>query len=183
MSNVAAPSEAGSPADLEVALEAAVTLRLLLPDQWALEGLEVPVEEASVVASVAASTVAEVVAASEEASQTVEVMAEVAVVALATKGVEACVALTDTAPLQMLQLDQEDHARVVLEALQVAMVAEAVDMGALDRRIATAVVGMTRAVVVAHMMTDPADTVAAAIVDLEIAMRLLEVSAAATWSR
>lgn len=188
MSSVAELSRAGSPADLEVALEVADTRRLLLPAQWDLEVLAPPLEDqaVSVVASVVASMAAEAVADSGEVSKIVEVTvapaapaAAVDEEALATKVVEASEARTATVHHQMLQLDQAVLAPVVLEVLAVlavvvAMEAEVVVMEPLDHRIATVVVvGMTRAVAVAHMMTDPADIVAAAVEGMEIAMLLV----------
>jgi hypothetical protein len=171
MSSAAVPSKAGSHADLEVALEVADIRRLPRHDLWALVDLEAAAL-ASAVASVAAST--EDGADSEEASKIAEAMAEVVVEESATKEAVASEAPTDTARRQTPQLGR---AALVLAA----EVAE-VDMEALDHRIAMVVVGMTRAVAVAHMMIDPAD-IAAALVVTETVMPLLEASVAATWSR
>ena len=184
MSNVAVPSRAGNRVDLEAALEVADIQRPLLPDPWALAGSAAPpVDLVSVVVSAAASMVAEDVADSEEASKIVEVMVEVDEAASATKAAGASEAQTDTERRQMHQLDQAAHALPVLAVLAVvATAAEVVGMEALDHQIATAVVGMTRAVAVAHMMTDPAD-IAAALVVMETVTPPLGVSVAATWSR
>lgn len=173
MSSVGVQSKAGSHADLEVALEVAGIPKLPPHDPWAQVGLVAAL--ASVVASVAAST--EVAAGSEEASKIAEVMVEVVVVESATKAVVASEAPTDTARRQTHQ-----PARVALVlAAEVATAAAEVDMEALDHRIATVVVGMTRAVAVAHMMIDPADIEAALVVTVTV-MPLREASVAATWS-
>jgi hypothetical protein len=175
MSSVAVPSKAGSHADLEVALEVADIRRLLPHDLWAPVVLEAAAL-ASAVVSVAAST-EDAADSEEEASKIAEAMAEVVVEESATKEAVASEAPTDTARHQTPQLGR---AALVL-AVEVATAAE-VDMEALDHRIATVVVGMTRAVAVAHMMIDPAD-IAAALVVTETVMPRLEASVAATWSR
>ena len=180
---MAVPSRAGNRVDLEAVLEVAVTRRPFLPDPWALAGLAAPlVDLGFVVASAAVSMVVEDAEGSGEVSKTVEVILEVDEAASATKAAEASEVQTDMEHHQTPQLDQVAHAPAVLAAV-VATVAEAVGMEALDHRIATVVVGMTRAVAVAHMMTDPADNAAAALVATETVMRPLEVLAAATWSR
>jgi hypothetical protein len=165
---------------LEEALEVVDIRRLFLPDQWALAGLAAPlVDQVSEVASEVVSMVAEAVVDSGEASQIVGGMAGVDEEALATKVVAVSVAQTDTERHRMPQLDQEAHAPAVLAVLAVLVVvataAGVVGMEALDHRIATVVVGMTREVAVAHMMTDPADIAAAAVEGMGTVTHLLEV--------
>jgi hypothetical protein len=162
---------------LEEALEVVDIRKLFLPDQWALAGLAAPlVDQVSEVASEVVSMVAEAVVDSGEASQIVGGMAGVGEEALATKVVAVSVAQTDTERHRMPQLDQEAHAPAVLAVLVVvATAAGVVGMEALDHRIATVVVGMTREVAVAHMMTDPADIAAAAVEGMGNVTHLLEV--------
>lgn len=196
MSNVAAPSKAGSLADSEVALGDVATRRLLLHDQWDLAGLGRPAAD-SEVASVVVSMVGEeaAAAASEVAFKIVEATAvveeEVLVikaaappeVALAAATAVGILARTDTVHPRMRQLGQVARAPVLSAA---AATAEA-GMAALAHRIATVLapqgrVGMTRVVAVAHMMTDPAVTAAAAVEAMGTA-NPLEAEAVAIWSR
>jgi hypothetical protein len=173
MSNEAALSKAGSRAVLEVALEGVDTQKPLSLDQWALVVLVGHLGDLAVseVASEVASMVAEVVADSGEASKNVEATA-VEGEALATKAVEVfpeevmeeeIEAQMDTERPQMHQPDQVAHA----PAAPVVVASTEAGLEALAPRTATVlvgqVVGMTRVVAVAHMMTDPADTAPAAI--------------------
>ena len=179
MSNVAALSKAGSRAGLGVALEGVDTQKPLSLDQWALAVLVEHLEDLAVseVASVVVSMVAEVVADSGEASKNVAATA-VEGEALATKAVEVfpeevmeeIEVQMDTERPQTHQPDQVAHA----PAVPVVVASAEAGLEALAPRTATVlvgqVVGMTRVVAVAHMMTDPADT--AAIEVMEIATHL-----------
>ena len=183
-------SRAGSRVVLEVVLEVVDIRKPLLPDPWGLAVLEAPlVDLASEEASGAVSTVGEAAVDSGPAFQIVEAMAEAGEEVLATKAVEGSEVRMDTVRRPMLLLAPVAHALAVLAVLVVLAVVAVVAMGAgvgmgpLDHRIVTVVaVGMTRAVAVAHMMTDPADIVVAAVEAMETVMRRLE-EVAATWSR
>jgi hypothetical protein len=190
MSNVAVLSRAGSHADSEAVSEVVDIQKLFLPDQWAPAVLVAHLEDQAVsaVASAVVSMAAEDAADPGEAPQTVLPTVVVEEEALATKVLgaspeavmaEGIVDLMDTERLQMLQLVQVVHAPPAP--------APGAGMEALALRIAAVlgaqVVDMTRAVAVAHMMTDPADTAAAAAVEaMETAMHP-EVEVVATWSR
>lgn len=194
MLNVAELSKAGSLVDLEVGLEDGDTQRQQLLDLQHLASMDLQVDQAaSEVASEADSTAVEVEAVSEEDSRIAEVMAGADEEALDTKGVVASnlgevmvegigvgmEALTATTHLRMLQLVREVAVAAFLEAEE--------DMVAPDLLIATALqrqlVGMTRVVAVAHMMTGMAD-IEEAVTEVMIAMVHEEVVvAAATWSR
>jgi hypothetical protein len=195
---VAVPSRDGSLAVLEVALEVVVIPKQLPLDQWAL-GVSTALladPAASDLVSVAALMVGEVEEASEEVSKIEEAMAAVVEEeVLDTKAashpeadsaaatVVGMVAQTDMVlPLPTLLLAPVVH---VVEAVATAEEG----MVALDLLIATALgcprllVGMIRVVVAAHMMTDPADTVATTVEDTETVMEPHEVEAVAIWSR
>jgi hypothetical protein len=143
--------------------------------------LEAPlVDLAFEAASEAVSMVAEAVVDSEGAFKTVEAMAEAGEEALATKAAGGSEAQMDTVRHLMLQLVQAAHAKALLVAVGMGV---GVVMEVLDHRIATVVaVGMTRAVAVAHMMTDPADIAAAAVEVMETVTHRPE-EVVATWSR
>lgn len=177
-------SRAGSRVVLEVVLEVVDIRKPLLPDPWALAVLEAPlVDLASEEASGAVSTVGEAVVDSGVAFQIVEAMVEAGEEVLATKAVEGSEVRMDMVRRPMHLLAPVAHALAVLAVLAVVAMGAGVGMGPLDHRIVTVVVvGMTRAVAVAHMMTDPADIVVAAVEAMETVMRRLE-EVAATWSR
>ena len=177
-------SRAGSRVVLEVVSEVVDIRKPLLPDPWALAVLEAPlVDLASEEASGAVSTVGEAVVDSGVAFQIVEAMVEAGEEVLATKAVEGSEVRMDMVRRPMHLLAPVAHALAVLAVLAVVAMGAGVGMGPLDHRIVTVVVvGMTRAVAVAHMMTDPADIVVAAVEAMETVMRRLE-EVAATWSR
>lgn len=180
-------SRAGSRVVLEVVLEVVDIRKPLLPDPWALAVLEAPlVDLASEEASGAVSTVVEAVVDSGVAFQIVEAMVEAGEEVLVTKAVEGSEVRMDMVRRPMLLLAPVAHALAVLAVLAVVAVVAmgaGVGMGPLDHRIVTVVVvGMTRAVAVAHMKTDPADIVVAAVEAMETVMRRLE-EVVATWSR
>lgn len=187
MLSVAEPSKAGSLADLEVVLEVEDTQRLFHPVLWDLVALvalqhqvvslEVEEEEASEGASMVEEeeVVSEVDSKIEEAMvvEEEEVLAsevdleEVIVVGIRMEPPTALLHLTLRLDQEVVEVDLEETV-VGLEEhnLQIAM-------GQL-------LVGMIRVAVVAHMMTETADTAAAA-GDTAIEMREVEVEA--TWSR
>lgn len=182
MSNAAELSRAGSHADSEAVSEVVDIQRRFLPDQWAPAVLAHLEDQAvSAVASEVVSTVAEDAADLEEALRIVPhtVAAEEEVLATKVVGAspeavmaEGIVGLMDMERLPTLQ---QDHAPPAP--------APGAAMAALVLQIVAQVVDMTRAVAVAHMMTDPADTaVAAAVEAMETAMRP-EAEVVATWSR
>ena len=177
-------SRAGSRVVLEVVLEVVDIRKPLLPDPWALAVLEAPlVDLASEEASGAVSTVGEAVVDSGVAFQIVEAMVEAGEEVLATKAVEGSEVRMDMVRRPMHLLAPVAHALAVLAVLAVVAMGAGVGMGPLDHRIVTVVVvGMTRAVAVAHMMTDPADIVVAAVEAMETVMHRLE-EVVATWSR
>jgi hypothetical protein len=195
MSSVAELSEAGYPADLEAVLVAVDTPRQFLPDPWDQEAsMDHPADLVAleVVDSEEVSTVEEDEADSEVASRNGVAMAAEEVV-LATKAAEAFheedKAVTvvrmevpmDIARHPMRLLDQEAEEAVLEEAVMAAeegMVAP-VPLIAMDLAAQHQLVGMTRVVAVAHMMTGPADIVA--VEDTTIGTELVVV--VATWSR
>lgn len=171
------------------------TQKLLYRDQWVLVGSMAHLE-----LRVASGVVCEVVSTVEEAvgaSEVVLTEAEVDLVVvdeeeLVTKAAEVSVTEVIVAGMEVLmvmllpmhRLAQEV---VVVVDLVVDSAEEEVEDLEQDRQIEMdledKVVGMNL-VEVAHMMTDPADTVAAAIVAMVIAMEVLLVEAvAAIWSR
>lgn len=192
---------AGSLVVLEVVLEDVDTQRQLLRDQWDLVDLDLLVDLVSVasevVDSVAGSMAAEDGVDSEAASRNEEamvvtiaaaveeVLAIREVVAFHPEEATAAIAVgmedpTDTVLPQMLQLVQVAEAEAQME---VASAEEALVVPVLQIVMVLAVqrqlVGMTRVVAVAHMMIDPADTVAVEVTTIATAL----VEAAATWSR
>jgi hypothetical protein len=193
MSNVVELSRAGSLADLEVALEVVDTQRLFLLAQWVLEALAALLEDQAVseVVSVEALMAEGDEVASEEVSKTAEVMGEVEE-ALDTKGVgvskagevmEEAIGVGMVGRMAMARLQMP---QLVQEVVEVALVAASAEEGmVLALQIETdlhQVVGMTRVVAVAHMMTETLDT-EPPIEAMEIAMQHLVVEVVATWSR
>lgn len=194
MLSVAELSKAGSLVDLEVDLEDADTQKRQLLDLQHLASMDLQADQAvSEVASEVDLTAAEVEAVSEEDSRIGEATAGVDEEVLATREVVAfnlgevmvegigvgMEVLMATTHLQMLQLVREVAVAAFLEAEE--------DMVDPDLQIATALqrqlVGMSRVVAVAHMMTGTADIVEA-VAEVMIAMVHEEaVVAAATWSR
>jgi hypothetical protein len=203
---VVVQSKDGNLAGLVAVLEVETIQRHQLLDQWpqvASTVLLVDQGASEVGASVGALMVGGEEVASEEASKTEEATAAVEEEAWATKEVgasreEATEVAAEIAvgmaaqeaqmdmehPLQMLLLDPVVHVVVAV----VAAIAEG-GMAALDPQIATILarrrqlVGMTRVVAVAHMMTDPAAIEAAAVELTEIATAPLVVEVAVTWSQ
>jgi hypothetical protein len=193
MLNVAEQSKVGNLVALEVDSEAVDTQRQLPLAQWDpavlsmdLLGDLVDSEAASVVVSrveedeadseVVASRTEEAMAVVEEVLATKEVVAshpEEDTVAEIAVGMEDP---TDTEPPQMPQLVQVAEVEVATaEEALVVPVLQIATVLACQRQ----VVGMTRVVAVAHMMTDPADTVA-----VEATMTVTGlVEVAAIWSR
>jgi hypothetical protein len=187
MSNVVALSKAGSLADLEVALEVVDIQRPFLLDQWALVVLVHQVVQAG-------SEVVSVVVSTEEDEADSGAASKIAVAegeVLATKVVEASPEavmaeeivvgiVARTEPLHPM------HPLVQVVLVVVASAAATAEAG-MEAQIATVLacqgqlVGMT-VVAAAHMMTDPADTAAAAVEVMGIVMHL-EVEVVATWSR
>jgi hypothetical protein len=187
MSSVVELSRDGSLVDLEVDWEVVDIQKQFPLDQWVLDLVLQADQVASEECSVAALTVAEAEVDSEEASKTEEVMEEAEGEVLATKAatveVIAEVKMVTLHPLLTLQLDQvvgEVVASVPggMGAVGAILVLQNATVLACQRQ----VVGMTRVVAVAHMMTDPEDIVAAT-EGTVIAMDHLEVEVAATWSR
>ena len=177
----------GSRVDLEVAWEVADIQKQSPLDQWALDLVLQADQVASEEVSVEALTVEEAEVDSEEASKTEEVMevaeGEVLDTEAAMAEVIVEVKMVTVHPLLTLQLDQVAEEVVVsvagvMVAAEVILVLQIAMVLACQRQ----VVGMTRAVAVAHMMTDPEDIVAATEV-MVIAMDHLEGEVAATWSR
>ena len=167
-------------------MEVAATQRQYLLDQWVPEALvdlrsaRVALEEVAFAEAVEDSTVLEAgaVLVAEVASKTED---EGVLVTKAGEG------LAGTAAGLVAQMVTEP----LLPVLLLDLVADAVEvvseevMVVLDPQIEMAplpVVGMIRALVVAHMMTEMAGIVAAAVA-MEIAMDLRVVEVAATWSR
>lgn len=182
-------SKDGSLADLEVDLVGEDIPKQSLPDRWALVALDLLADlVASGAVSGAVSMVEEAEVGSEAASR-IEAAMVAGEVVLDTKeaadfrpeGVmeEIAVGMEDPMGTELLQMPQLVQAAGAGEA--VGMVEE--DMAA--PLIVTALecqrqlVGMTRAVAVAHMMTDPVDIVE--VVATTTVMDLVEV--VATWSR
>jgi hypothetical protein len=200
MSNAVELSKAGSLADLEVALEVADIQRPFLPAQWVLGVLVVLLEDQAVseVVSVVALTADGDEVASEEVSKIVEVMVEAEGV-LDTKGVEVSkvageameveivVGMVGPTAMVLPQMPQQVQEAVVVVvavlAAAAAVMAEEGMVRALQiETVLRLVVGMTRVVAVAHMMTETPDTVAATEA-MEIVKEDPVVEAAATWSR
>lgn len=164
------------------------TQKPFLLDQWVPEALEVDLQLVQAASEEAVSAeVAEDSTALEEAVVSVveEVASKIAdEEVLATKAeeglaetAEGSVVRTDTEllPLVLLPDQAADVVEVVSEEVMVVPVPQ-IEMAPLQ------VVGMIRALVVAHMMTETAD-IAAVAVAMEIAMDPLVVEVAAIWSR
>ena len=167
------------------------TQKPFLLDRWVLEALEVDLQSMQVVSEEAASVeVAEVSTALEEVVVALveEVVSKIAdEEVLATKAEEDLVEIaevlavpTDTEHLQLvLLLDQAADEVVLAEVVsEEGMVVPGPQIETAPLR----VVGMIHALVVAHLMTETADIVAAAVV-MEIATDPLVVEVAAIWSR
>lgn len=172
-------------------LEVVDTQKLLYHDQWVLVGSMAHLE-----LRVASGVVCEVVSMVEEAvgaSEVVLTEAEVDLVVvdeeeLVTKAAEVSVTEVIVAGMEVLMVMLLPMHQLAQEVVVVVDSAEEeVEDLEQDRQIEMdledKVVGMNL-VEAAHMMTDPADTVAAAIVAMVIAMEVLLVEVvAAIWSR
>lgn len=198
-------SKAGNPDALEVDLEAAGTQKLLQHVPWDLAVLLAHLADPEDLEDSGAVSV-EVSMVAEEVEQGSEVAFRIATALVVDEaasdirevvgsspevGMEAAIAVGILDPMAMELLHPMPQlARVVLEAVASTAVGTTEAATVVQaRQIATALlhrlVDMTREEAVAHMMTDPADTVVPVVEveAMEIGMDHLAVEAAAIWSR